>query len=87
MAIIDPDLRVHGIAGLYMTDAAIMPTMVSGYTNAATIMERGLPTWFVRICVSRHDFSRRKRGAKRLQAIVNPQGAKPDDRNNGKIRQ
>jgi hypothetical protein len=82
MAIIDPDLRVHGIAGLCMTDAVIMPTMVSGYTNAATIMGRGLPTWFVRICGSRHDFSRRQRGAKRLQAIVNPQGAKPNDRKN-----
>jgi GMC oxidoreductase len=34
----NPELRVHGIAGLRVADAAIMPTVVSGNTNAATIM-------------------------------------------------
>ena len=38
MAVVDSALRVHGIAGLRVADAAIMPTVVSGYTNAATIM-------------------------------------------------
>jgi choline dehydrogenase len=37
MAIIDPDLLVCGIAGLCVADAAIMPSVVSGHTNAATI--------------------------------------------------
>jgi hypothetical protein len=87
MAVIDPDLRVHGIAGLCVADAAIMPTVVSGHTNAATIMRRGLPIWFVRICGSRHDFSRRERCTKLLQAIISQQGEKPDDRENCKIRQ
>jgi len=43
IAVVDPELRVHGIAGLRIADAAIMPTVVSGNTNAATIMigERG----------------------------------------------
>ena len=43
MAVVDPGLRVHGIAELCVADAAIMPTVVSGTTNAATIMigERG----------------------------------------------
>jgi choline dehydrogenase-like flavoprotein len=38
MAVVDPELRVHGIAGRRVADAAIMPTMVAGTTNAATIM-------------------------------------------------
>ena len=38
MAVVDPELRVHGIAGLRVADAAIIPTVVSGNTNAATIM-------------------------------------------------
>ena len=38
MAVVDPELRVHGIVGLCVADAAIMPTVVSGNTNAATIM-------------------------------------------------
>ena len=40
MAVVDPALRVHGIAGLRVADAAIMPTVVSGNTNAATIIIR-----------------------------------------------
>ncbi len=38
MAVVDDQLRVHGIAGLRVADAAVMPTMVSGNTNAACIM-------------------------------------------------
>lgn len=38
MAVVDDRLRVHGIDGLRVADAAIMPTVVSGNTNAATIM-------------------------------------------------
>jgi hypothetical protein len=38
MAVVNPELCVHGIAGLRVADAAIMPTVVSGTTNAATIM-------------------------------------------------
>ncbi len=37
-AVVDPELRVHGIAGLRIADASIMPTLTSDNTNAPTIM-------------------------------------------------
>ena len=38
LAVVDDQLRVHGIAGLRVADASIMPTLTSGNTNAPSIM-------------------------------------------------
>src|SRR5204863_7974271 len=37
-AVVDARLRVHGVAGLRVVDASVMPTITSGNTNAPVLM-------------------------------------------------
>jgi choline dehydrogenase-like flavoprotein len=37
MAVVDPQLRVRGIERVRVADASIMPTLIGGNTNAASI--------------------------------------------------
>jgi choline dehydrogenase len=38
LAVVDPELRVHGLAGIRIVDASVMPTMPSANTYASTLM-------------------------------------------------
>ena len=38
MAVVDSRLRVHGVKGIRVVDCSVMPTLVSGNTNAPVVM-------------------------------------------------
>ena len=47
-AVVDSELRVHGVRGLRVADASVMPSVTSGATNAPSIMIGGRAAEFIR---------------------------------------
>lgn len=48
MAVVDNELNVHGISGLRVVDASVMPTLIGGNTNAPTVMIAERAVEFIR---------------------------------------
>ena len=47
LAVVDPSLRVHGLQGLRVADASVMPRIITGPTNAPTHMIAGRASKFI----------------------------------------
>jgi choline dehydrogenase len=47
LAVVDPELRVHGLEGLRVADASVMPRIITGPTNAPTHMIAGRAAKFI----------------------------------------
>ena len=39
-SVVDPQLRVRGVAGLRVADASVMPTIIRGHTHAPSVLIR-----------------------------------------------
>ncbi|MFK0335523.1 GMC family oxidoreductase [Rhizobium sp. NPDC090275] len=48
MAVVDPNLRIHGLEGIRICDSSVMPSLVGSNTNAATIMIAERASDFIR---------------------------------------
>jgi choline dehydrogenase len=52
LAVVDSRLRVHGVDGLRVVDASVMPVIPRGHTNATTIMLAEMAAGFIRAATS-----------------------------------
>jgi len=63
LAVVDARLRVHGIGGLRVIDCSVMPTLVSGNTNAAVVMMAEKAVDLIREDATAYVSSKRKGGS------------------------
>src|SRR5262249_17267344 len=86
-AVVDERLRVHGIERLRVVDGSIMPTVVSGNTNAAVVMiaEKGADMILqeavadrpISISASAESHFQKSPGGRITQRVENPDGCNP----------
>ncbi|HCP96497.1 MAG TPA: glucose-methanol-choline oxidoreductase, partial [Pseudoalteromonas sp.] len=50
MAVVDSELRVHGVQNLRVVDASIMPSIITGNTNAGVIAIAEKAADLIRVC-------------------------------------